>query len=263
MINKLRIFILLPLVGLLFVSCSQKETVKRSTVVPAERVIIKLEAKRRRIKTFTGIGTVYLRKGKRENKFNFEYKFKKPDSLYIAGIGPFGITVAEALFTDESFNYYDAVNNVVYRGNNSEKILAKLFGVPLSSGELRSLMMGFVNLSPELHKTPVKYSQYDSEYNLTFLDSSENIFRNYIIEKNEMRLINFSVTDSENSKIMNIHYYDFKSLNSGKYINPYEIKVEAKKDKTVLDIHYKRISVNSKLSSIKFIIPNDAKLVEW
>jgi outer membrane biogenesis lipoprotein LolB len=263
MITKLKILILLLSVGALFTSCSQKVAVRRTSVVPAERVIIKLEAKRRRIKTFSSIGTVYLRKGKQENKFNFEYKFKKPDSLYIAGIGPFGITVAEAIFTDESFNYYDAVNNVVYRGGNSEKIIEKIFGVPLTSGELRSLMMGFVNLSPELHKTPVKYSQDGSEYYLTFLDSTKNIFRNYLIEKDKMRLINFDVTNRENSKIINIHYYDFKPLKNGKFINPFEIKVEAKKERTVLDIKYKRINVNGVLGSMKFVIPNDAKLVEW
>ena len=263
MIKHLNKLMLIIFVGLWGVSCSQKEVVKRTTIVPAERVIIKLEAKRRRIKTFTGIGTVYLRNGKQENKFNFELKFKKPDSLYISGIGPFGITVAEALFTDESFNYYDAINNIVYRGYNNEKIIKKIFGVPLTSGELRNLMMGFINLTPELHKTPVKYSQNDSEYNLIFKDSTKNIYRNYLIDKDEMHLINFAISDSDNRQLMNVHYYDFMSLQNGKYNNPLEIKVEAKRNKTVLDIHFKRISVNSILSSLKFIIPNDAKLVEW
>ncbi len=243
--------------------CAEKKVVKRESVIPAERVMIKMEAKRRRVKTFLGKGEIHIRAKSNENKFNFILKFKKPDSLYVAGYGPFGITIAEFILTDDSFEYYDDVNNKVYRGENPGRIIDKIFNINLAPNEFRNLLIGLADFNLDLRRAPKKYFYDKNHFHLVFRDSA-NAIRKYEIERKEMALEEFDLTGGKSSAVkLNVKYSDFKDYARGKLFLPSRIKVVSKNPFTSLNITYKHIEINKKISSLRFIIPNDAQVIEW
>ncbi len=252
-------FILLLLVS----GCAEKKIVQRRATIPAERVMIKVEAKRRRVNTFKGSGTIKIRTKTSENKFNFVLKFKKPDSLYVAGYGPFGITLSEFILTDNSFEYYDDVNNIVYRGGSPGRIIKKIFNFNLSQNEFRNLLLGFADFNLDLRHSPKKYFYDDKYFHLTFEDSLKNI-RRYLIDKKEIALKEFGFKSAGKQPIdLKVKYANFKDFEDGKLIIPLKIKAVVNNPSTVLNVNYRKIEINKKITSLKFNIPNDAEVVEW
>ncbi len=253
------------LFGLIFLlgGCSEKKIVRKNLRVPAERVMIKMEAKRRSVKTFSGKGTISVRTKFSDNKFNFLMKYKRPDSLYVAGFGPFGITIAEFILTDNSFEYYDDINNKVYRGEEPEKLIEKLFKINLTPIEFRSLLLGFANFNSDLRRKPFQYFDNEEDYDLIFIDSLKRK-REYKIDKKKLILNKFEASSGKVGAMnLEIKYYDFLSIDFGKFDLPKRIKVVSEKPYSVLQIDYKEIEVNKKINSLKFMIPKDARTVNW
>ena len=250
------------LLGLLN-GCAEKKIVRKEATIPPERVMIKMEAKRRRVKTFSGKGSIFIRTKRSENKFNFVLKFKKPDSLYVAGYGPFGITIAEFVLTDNSFEYYDDVNNKVYRGEEPEKIIKKIFNVNLAPNEFRNLLIGFADFNLDLRRAPKQYSYDDDYFHLVFQDSL-NSTRKYEIRKKDLSLDEFEFSGGKEGNLnLQVKYSGFKDYIGGKLAIPFRIKAVSKNPSTTINIDYKRIEINKKINSLGFLIPNDAQVVEW
>ena len=94
-------------------------------ILPSERLINKLEANRRKIKNFEGIGILSIESEQYDNSASFRVVMQKPDSIYLTILGPFGIELAQALVTNENYIFYDALENKAYTGEVNEDIFLK------------------------------------------------------------------------------------------------------------------------------------------
>ena len=133
--NYVRIIILF-LSAILLSKCVPSKPVYEEEVLPADRLVKKLEANRRKIKTFEGSGVLNVQSPNLEAKASFEIYLKKPDSLKLVIYGPFGIDLAQALVTDSEFIFHDVIKNVVYKGRSDNNLLKKIFHVDLTFSEL-------------------------------------------------------------------------------------------------------------------------------
>ena len=117
-------------------SCSTEKSVSSKKVIPADRLIRKLEGNRRTIKTFHGKGVLNIRSANFKGKTSFEISVKKPDSIKISIYGPFGIDLAHGLVTKRDFIFYDVLKNRVYTGENNNQGLKSIFKIDLTFNEL-------------------------------------------------------------------------------------------------------------------------------
>ncbi len=85
---------------ILLSGCVPSKPTEEVEILPTDRLVNKLEANRRRIRTFEGNGTITIKSNEFNNSATFRVVLVKPDSLYISFIGPFGIEIAQALVTD-------------------------------------------------------------------------------------------------------------------------------------------------------------------
>ncbi len=169
--SKIRNIIFVFLSLLLIVSCSsEKEIVKTEKIIPANRLLKKLEGNRRKIKTFEGNGILNIKSEEFSGKTSFKIYIKKPDSIKISIYGPFGIDIAHGLFSKDKFEFYDVLKNRVIIGENSKDVLEKLFKVNLSFEDLIDAFAGAVNLTENLRKEPTDYEEIKNIYNLTYVD---------------------------------------------------------------------------------------------
>ena len=165
------LFVLIILID----GCVHSKPVEDIELLPSERLINKLEANRRKIKNFEGIGVFEIESEQFNNSANFQIIMQKPDSIYFSVLGPFGIELAQALVTKDNYIFYDALKNTAYRGGVDDDILKNIFKVNLSFADLLDAFIGSVNLTSNLYKQPSRYSVEGEQYVLTYIDNETEL----------------------------------------------------------------------------------------
>ena len=261
MINKRSSIIVL--LGFLFlIGCSsEKEITTTTKVIPAKRLIKKLEGNRRKIKTFEGTGTIHIKSEKFTGKTSFKISIKKPDSIKISIYGPFGIDIAHGIFSKNEFMFYDVLKNRVIIGENSKDVLKKMFKIDLSFEELVDAFAGAVNLTEKLRTEPSDYEILEDIYNLTYLDNEAKKKNIYRITKDDLKITEYLVTTLSNTELLSGEYSKFKIYEDVPI--PLSLLIRNKTKRQSIKIEYKKIKVNEVIKSLKIKLPSDVKKIKW
>lgn len=260
--SKIRFLsLLLPLIlGFFLSSCVPSKPTEDTELLPAERLVSKLESNRRKIVNFEGSGTIHVSSSTLNNSASFQVILVKPDSIYLTIMGPFGIDLAQALVTNDDFIFYDALKNIAYKGKVDDSILQGIFKINLSFNDLIDAFVGSVNLTDRLYKSPDKYAIQDDNYILTYEDSSASKETIYKVGIRDLGITNYEVLDDQNL-VLEGKYSKFGFI-SGVAL-PYHIEINNKKDNQVVTIDYKNMKTNNSDIFIDFKLPKDVTVLRW
>jgi len=242
-----------------FTGCAPSKPVYEEKIISADRLIKKIEANRRKIKTFRGTGMLFVESEDLNASANFEVIFKKPDSVKVSIYGPFGITLAQSLVTDDYFEFYDAIGNKLYRGNNRDGLIEGILKINLSFDELMDAFAGSVNLSDKLSAEPTDMKIREESYLLTYADKIH--YSVYDIEKENLAITSYKIYDHTRRLLLEGNYSLFREY-SGVPI-PKNIKIENRDSGQNLTVDYRNIEVNNDIKRLKILVPNDVKITEW
>ncbi|MCB9260353.1 MAG: DUF4292 domain-containing protein [Ignavibacteriales bacterium] len=259
--NKFDKALLFFLIAVYIIGCVPSKPTYEEEILPADRLVKKLEANRRKIKTFEGSGILNVESPQIEAKATFEVYLKKPDSLKFIIYGPFGIDLAQALVTNSEFTFYDVMKNVVYKGRNDNNILNKIFHIDVSFNELIDAFAGAVNLTDKLRLEPQKFNLNDENYFLTYYDSLAGKQTDYQIQINNLAITDYKLYKMPSILMFEGEYSDFEMINN--VAIPYLTKIENKLAKQKVTIDYRNITVNEKIKNLHLDIPKDAKITIW
>lgn len=258
------IFALLTIIELLLLvinGCVPSKPTGEVEILPAERLVNKLEINRRRIKNFEGSGTIFIRTDRFDNKANFQVVLIKPDSLYFTVMGPFGIELAQSLVTENNFIFYDALHNTAYEGKVTDNVLRNIFKVNLPFNDLIDAFIGAVNLTSHLYKQPTKYAVDFDKYVLTYTDTLTNITTIYRVDIRQLGITDFTVLKGSGDKILEGKYSDFDYLEN--VAVPYTIDLRDYENDQSVSIKYKKMLANRSEIAIDFRVPDDATIIKW
>ena len=255
------LFILVIAASVYLNSCVPAKPNEEVEILPSERLINKLEANRRRIRTFEGNGVIKIKSSRFNNSVSFKVILSKPDSIYFTIMGPFGIELAQAVVTNNSFVFYDALQNTAYKGSVNDDVLKEIFKVNLTFGELTDAFVGSVNLTNNLYTMPASYNVEGDQYVLTYIDSLTNKETKYRVDIRELGITNYLLSDNNGNELLKGDYSDFELLNG--VAVPNKIEIQNKKDDQVVDIEYRNMSTNNKAIFIDFKLPEDATVIKW
>lgn len=241
--------------------CVPSQPTEEFELLPSERLTNKLEANRRKIKSFEGTGTIFVSTPSLENSASFKVILNKPDSIYLTIMGPFGIELAQALVTKEKFTFYDALQNTAYTGSVNSNVLQNIFRINLSFEDLLDAFVGSVNLTNNLYRPPDNYIVEDDKYVLTYNDEARGIKSVYRVDVRRLGITSFNLFDFEDNLRLKGDYTDFELIEN--VAVPYKIKVENVVDEQKIGIEYKKINVNKSNSIIYFNVPDDATILKW
>ena len=255
--------ILIPVSILLifFESCVPSKPTEDIELLPSERLINKLEANRRKIKNFEGIGVFEIESDQYSNSANFQIVMQKPDSIYFSILGPFGIELAQALVTKENYIFYDALQNTAYRGQVNDDILKNIFKINLSFTDLLDAFIGSVNLTPNLYKQPDNYSVDGEQYVLTYINKEDELKSVYRVDIRQLGITDYSLTSFDKTIDLEGKYSKFELIEN--VAIPFNIEISNKVLNQDVKIRYKNINANSKGLKVKFELPDDAEIIEW
>ena len=256
------IFVLTIIAGaFIFESCVPSKPTEDVELLPSERLINKLEANRRKIKNFEGVGVFEIQSDIYSNSANFQVKMIKPDSIYFSILGPFGIELAQALVTKDDYLFYDALQNTAYYGQVNSDILKDIFKINLSFSDLLDAFVGSVNLTSNLYKPPNNYLVQGDQYILTYIDSENDLTSVYKVDIRQLGITNYTLISEDNSINLEGNYSSFELLEN--VAVPFKIEVLNKAQNQELKISYKNIDANARGITLKFELPDDAEIIEW
>lgn len=257
------LFIIIAFINylLIFQGCIPSKPLDEIELLPSERLINKLEANRRKIKSFEGVGAIEIESELYDNSASFRVVMLKPDSIYFTIMGPFGIELAQALVTEKDFIFYDVFENTAYTGEVDEDVLENIFKVNLSFNNLIDAFVGSVNLTDNLYKQPNDYAVDNDKYVLAYIDPTENTTTIYRVDIRELGITNFSLKASDGSIDLEGSYSSFEMLEN--VAVPFNIEVQNKVENQKVFITYKNIIANDKSIEIDFILPDDATIISW
>ncbi len=255
--------IIIPVTILLifFESCVPSKPTEDIELLPSERLINKLEANRRKIKNFEGIGVFEIESDQYSNSANFQIVMQKPDSIYFSILGPFGIELAQALVTKENYIFYDALQNTAYRGQVNDDILKNIFKINLSFTDLLDAFIGSVNLTPNLYKQPDDYLVDGEQYVLTYINKDDELKSVYRVDIRQLGITDYTLTSFDKTIDLEGKYSKFELIEN--VAIPFNIEISNKVLNQDVKIRYKNIYANSKGLKVKFELPDDAEIIEW
>ncbi|MCF6270752.1 MAG: DUF4292 domain-containing protein [Melioribacteraceae bacterium] len=261
--NKIKNIIIILFSIFIISGCSAEKEIKsrEEKIIPANRLLRKMEGDRRKIKTFQGTGTIRVKSEKFSGKTSFEIFIKKPDSIKISIYGPFGIDVAHGLFSGESFIFYDVLRNRVFTGSKSKDVLQKLFKIDLSFEDLLDSFTGAVNLTTKLRSEPTDYEVLEDIYNLTYIDRAINKKSIYRITKDELKITEYLVSTLSGKELLSGEYSKFKDYEDVPI--PSALLIRNREKGESINIEYKKIIVNKEIKSLSIYLPTDIETIEW
>lgn len=244
----------------LITACVPSQPTEEFELLPSERLTNKLEANRRKIKTFEGNGTITVN-SPFENSATFRIILQKPDSIYLTIMGPFGIELAQALVTKTKFTFYDALQNTAYTGDVNSNALQSIFRINLTFEDLLDAFVGSVNLTNNLYRPPDNYFVEDDKYVLTYYDSTRANKTVYKVDVWQLGITEYQLYDLDDNLTLTGAYKDFELLEN--VAVPYKINIENKIDEQKINIDYRKITVNKNNIRIEFKVPDDATIIKW
>ena len=255
-----RVFLWLVLV-VMASSCVPSKPVQEEQILPADRLVKKIEANRRKIKTFKGTGVLSIESPEFDARGSFEVLLKKPDTVKVSIFGPFGIDLAQSFVTKDDFMFYDVMNDNLYTGKVESEVLKKIFKVDLSFEDLMDAFTGSVDLTDKLRNEPDRYRILDDGYVLTYVDSLADRESVYKIQSTDLAIVNFRLVEMPKDILFEGRYSDFRD-----YLGipiPFTTTIDYYKKNQKLKIEYRNVDVNEDLGNLKLVIPSDVNRIEW
>ncbi len=241
--------------------CAPSKPAEEIRLISADRLIKKLEANRRKIKTFTGNGTLSIKSSSLNAKSSFEVLIKKPDSIKVSFFGPFGIDLAQTLITQQDFIFYDIINNIAYRGKVRKDAMKQLLKIDLPFDDVLNALTGSVNLTNKLRVEPDLYEIEGDFYKLTYRDSLNAIDNIFSVRILDQAITQFIATGVNNKKLLEGSYSDFEMFEDVPV--PFKTIIEDTANNQWMRIEYKKAEINNSIENLRLEIPNDAKVIEW
>ena len=244
-----------------FEGCIPSKPTEDIELLPSERLINKLEANRRKIRNFEGIGVLQIESKEFNNSATFQVIMQKPDSIYFGILGPFGIELAQAQVTKDDYIFYDALQNTAYVGKVDDDVLRNIFKINLSFSDLLDAFVGSVNLTSNLYKQPDDYSVEGDKYVLTYIDKENELKWVYKVDILELGITSFRLTSADKNINLAGDYSNFELIEN--VAIPFKIEVVNKVTNQKIKIEYKDIIANSRNVQVRFVLPDDADIIEW
>ena len=234
--------------------CSSTSETTADHSLSASDIIASVNAQADSIRTFSAYGSINIETPTLNQGAGFDLAVKRPDSTRITVEGPFGITLAKALFTNERFVAYNALNNTIYQGNRAQGLNSFPMMSAFPSGILMDALSGVRHFKST---TAVMDTFFISEnkFYISFIDTASVL--KFSVDPNSMRVS--SVTSSKLSgELQWKEFYTYRQLDNGKWI-PSSARIEIPKKTIALDISFDEVTINEPMESMMISLPDDAE----
>ena len=190
---------------------------------------------------------------KQSQSVTAEIKIKKDEKILVS-IRFLGFTMAKALITPTSVQYYEKIGGTFFNGNY--ETLSKWLGSDLNYTKLQNLFLGktFDDLSKE------KLENISDELFYKLANNDGKIIKTFSFDKSNFLLKKQEVSETAANRLLQIFYSDYQSINQMQLPLSFQIEANSDSKTTSISIDYRNISVNEDLN-FPYSVPDDYKQI--
>jgi hypothetical protein len=233
------------LVILLFISCKPKAILAEGTAsnkITAEKII------ENHYNNKTDFSTLYIKASaryedaKNTQNVSAEIRIKKDEKILVI-IRVIGITMAKALITPTSVQYYEKIGNKYFEGDYAG--LSKWLGTDLDFQKVQNMFIG--KAIDNLHKGNYAVSIMEKLYKLQS-NADGTTDKSFYFEGDNFLMKRQEINQPALDRTLQVVYPDYKKYDEA--ILPLSLSIDARQNenKTNIDIEYKNITFNEDLS---------------
>ena len=241
----------------MFTSCKGTKTISEARVkkLNTEKVISHHYDQSFNFKTINARVKVKYDDGKQSYSPNASLRIEKDKTIWVS-VKMLGITLAKALITPQKVSYYEKINSTYFEGDF--KLLSDWLGTELDFEKVQQILLGQSLF--DLRKDKYKSSVVGKTYQLEPKTQLELFSRLFFIHPDSYKMASQRLTQPKEKKGIVIDYQSYQKIGSQDF--PKEIRIEAlqEEEKTILEIDYKAVDYNARVS-FPFKIPSGYKQV--
>ena len=229
-----------------FASCKTKAVVvdrsTSNTSVSTEKIIENHYNNKINFSTLYIKANAKYQDDKQMQNVTAEIKIKKDEKILVS-IRFLGITMAKALITPNSVQYYEKINGSYFEGDYAG--LSQWIGTDLDYSKVQNLLLG-QNID-DLRGKQFVVSIIENLYKLKNKEDSKND-KSFYFELDNFLLKKQEIIQSEYDRNLQISYSDYKKYDEMTLPLTLVIEANQKKGKTNINIEYKTVTFNEDFS---------------
>lgn len=184
---------------------------------------------------------------------NIKLRIEKDKTIWMSAT-KFGIPLAKVLITPTRVSYYEKLEGTYFDGDFS--LLSKFLGTELDYEKVQNILLGqaILNLKKEKYDSKIDNKLYelspkkDNEiYGILFFMNPDN----FKLNRQEIR-------NSSKNQSLSVSYPRYKSIKGEQFPENIDIKAIENKNLTTINIEYRSVEFNEKLT-FPFSIPSGYK----
>lgn len=252
-----RIFCLLFFSLIVLNSCKGIKNVTESGVkrLSAEKIIANHYNRSFNFETLNAKVKVKYDDGKQSFSPIATLRFERDKKIWVS-VKMLGITLAKVLITPEKVSYYEKINNTYFEGDF--RLLSEWLGTNLDFKKAQQMLLGqaLFNLREDKYKSTITNQSYQLQPK-TELALFERLF---LVRPDTFKMAQQKLKQPTENRDLTIYYKTYQKVGNQEF--PKEIYIEALQDnkKTTIEIEYKTVDYNAKVS-FPFTIPSGYKQV--
>ncbi|MCK8523283.1 DUF4292 domain-containing protein [Aquimarina sp. D1M17] len=245
-------------ISLLFLnSCKGTKEVATTRIkkLSAEKVIANHYNKSFNFETLNAKIKIKYDDGKKSFGPSATLRMEKDKMIWVS-VKMLGITLAKALITPEKVSYYEKIENTYFEGDF--KLLSEWLGTELDFEKVQQLLLGqaLFNLRDDKYKATV----YNQTYQLKPKTELALFERLFLIQPEGFKIAEQQLKQPIENRNLNIIYREYQKVGNQDF--PKRIRIDAVQtdSKTTIDLEYREVDYNARVS-FPFKIPSGYKEV--
>jgi len=241
------------LVFLVFTSCKTKNGTNSAIArsMSANKVIKKHYANDFDKETVTAKLRVKYKGKSNLPSVTADLRLKKDNTIWIS-LSKLGFPIGKILITNEKVNFYEKINRTYFDGDF--RLISKFLGTELDFKKVQNLLVGQAILN-------LKDEKYDSKLNNDVFDLTPKKANDLFDILFSISGVHFKVNKqqvAQDGKTLTVGYDNYEKIDDEMFPKKVLITALDGKYKTTVDVDYKSIEFNKKVS-FPFSIPNGYK----
>ncbi len=230
---------------ILLASCKSKAILAEgnaSNTLSADKIITSYDNNKIDFSTLYIKANAKYQDNKQSQNVQAEIKIKNNEKILIS-IRVLGFTVAKALITPTSVQYYEKIGSKYFEGDYSG--LSQWLGTDLNFQKVQNMFLG--KTLDDLHKGKYAVSILEKSYKLQSNPDAKND-KSFFFESDNFLVKRQEINQPLQERTLQIAYPDYKKYDA--MILPLSLAIDArqKESKTNINIEYKNISFNEDIS---------------
>ena len=253
---------LLVAITVFTVSCKTKaiavaasnEPVKEANYMTAKKIIENYYNNKTQFSTLYIKSSARYADDKQTQNVSAEIKIKKDEQILVS-IRVLGITMAKALITPTSVNYYEKLGGKYFEGDFTS--LSQWLGTDLDYNKIQNMLLG--QAIDDLTKGKYIESLLDQTYRLDDA-SNKNTKKSFFLDAEKFLVQKQEITQTAEERMIKVAYTDSKVYNEAILPSSVLINTFQKKGNTEINLQYNSVSFNEELS-FPYSVPKGYKRI--